>query len=103
MLVWIAMRYIFSGNYKYLQHVYYSDIEKVGVKDNESFLKDELEIIKPDFSVLFGKTSCKYEPLFNGHEVSSIYFPSGQGAMHDLQAIELTKCRDELSKWLSTS
>jgi len=106
MSVWIAMRYIFSGNYKYLQYVYYSDIEKVGAKDNKRFLENELEIIKPDFSVLFGKKSYKdFEGFFGKHgKVSYIYFPCGQGSVHAKKSAgQLGVCKNELSKWLGTS
>lgn len=108
MTVWIAMRFIFSKNISSLQQIYYSDIEKFidDEKKNRELLKEEFEIIKPNLAILFGKTSYdKFKHFFEEHgtKVLFIYFPSGQGANHDLQAKKLVECRKELWKWLNVA
>jgi len=112
MSVWIAMHHIFCKKYKYLQQVYYSDIEKLENKEkfNNEFLKEKAEIIfergkRSNLTILFGKKFYeKYKHFFHGYgEVSFINFPCGQGAIHDPHAKTLKDCRKELLKWLSTS
>jgi len=104
MMVWIAMRFIFSKNFSYLQQVYYSDIEKLDNKSaNTEFLEKEVKIINPDLTILFGKTSHdKFESFFKQkkRELSFIYFPCGQGANNDLQAEQLEKCKNKLCQFL---
>lgn len=108
MSVWIATRYIFSGETEHLQQVYYSDMEKLRDKERSvDILIEELEIIKPGFTILFGKTSYKtYKPLFTNSragKVSYIYFPCGQGTLHsDVESLKrLEECKNDLSKWLN--
>jgi hypothetical protein len=105
MMVWIAMRFIFSPKILSLQQIYYSDIKKLDdEKNNMEFLKEEIKIIKPKLTILFGKTSYnKFKRLFDEEEIKVlfIYFPSGQGAIHDLQANKLKECQKELSNWLN--
>lgn len=107
MMAWIAMRFIFPPKISSLQQIYYSDIKKLDdEKDNMEFLKEEIKIIKPKLTILFGKTSYnKFERFFDEEEIKVlfIYFPSGQGAIHDLQAEKLKECKKELSNWLNVA
>ena len=103
MSVWIAMRILFSGNEDKLQSAYYSDLVKTADKDrNRLLLKNEIDIINPDFVLILGKRGYEqFKGLFEQAEVPHIHhicFPCGQGAMpkHDPNAGILHKCQKDL-------
>lgn len=106
MSVWIAMRFLFSGNEDKLQSVYYSDLVKIPLKDdNPGLLKDEINIIKPCFVLVFGKTGHEqFKGLLDQAGVPHDYicFPCGNGARHDLNAKTLHGCRGQLRDYFDS-
>ncbi len=105
MVVWIAMRFLFSNNLLYLQHIYYSDIIKLSdLEKNRRLLEKEIETIQPQLILLFGKKfSDEINPLVDKKniKVEFIYFPTGQGIILDPRAKKLVETKRNLSNWLN--
>ena len=104
MSVWIAMRFLFSGNEDKLKSVYYSDRVKMpdDKRRNWKLLKEEIDIINPDVVLILAKTG--HDQVFKKAGVTQplhICFPCGRGAnpKYDPDAKTLHDCRGELRKY----
>ncbi len=99
MSVWMAMRFLFSGNEDKLQNVYYSDLKKIPHKDgNRGLLKGEINILKPCFVLILERQAMRNSRIFSKkprvpHDF--ICFPCGNGARpeNDLNAKTLHDCQ----------